>query len=69
VNTAPVSVALSKRLLWDSFAMTAEQMNQAESDVHVHLMGKADAREGVTSYLERREPQWSLSVNKDWLEF
>jgi enoyl-CoA hydratase/carnithine racemase len=62
-------VALSKRLLWDSFAMTAEQMNQAESDVHVHLMGKADAREGVTSYLERREPQWSLSVNKDWLEF
>ena len=66
VNTAPVSVALSKRLLWESFAMTAEQMNQAESDLHVHLMGRADAREGVTSFLERREPQWSLSVNKDW---
>jgi hypothetical protein len=48
--------------------MTAEQMNQAESDVHVHLMGKADAREGVNSYLERREPQWSLSVNKDYPE-
>jgi enoyl-CoA hydratase/carnithine racemase len=65
MNTAPVSVALSKRLLWESFAMTSEQMNQAESDLHVHLMGKADAREGVNSYLERREPQWSLSVNKD----
>jgi len=69
MNTAPVSVALSKRLLWESFAMTSEQMNQAESDLHVHLMGKADAREGVNSYLERREPQWSLSVNKDYPEF
>jgi enoyl-CoA hydratase/carnithine racemase len=62
-------VALSKRLLWESFAMTAEQMNQAESDLHVHLMGRADAREGVTSFLERREPQWSLSINKDYPEF
>lgn len=69
VNTAPVSVALSKRLLWESYSMTAEQMNQAESDLHVHLMGRADAREGVTSLLERREPQWSLSVNKDYPEF
>jgi enoyl-CoA hydratase/carnithine racemase len=69
VNTAPVSVALSKRLLWESYSMTAEQMNQAESDLHVHLMGRADAREGVTSFLERREPQWSLSVNKDYPEF
>jgi enoyl-CoA hydratase/carnithine racemase len=49
--------------------MTAEQMNQAESDLHMHLMGKADAREGVTSFLERREPQWSLSVNEDYPEF
>jgi enoyl-CoA hydratase/carnithine racemase len=69
MNTAPVSVALSKRLLWESFAMTSEQMNQVESDLHVHLMGKTDAREGVNSYLERREPQWSLSVNKDYPEF
>jgi hypothetical protein len=44
-------------------------MNQAECDLHVHLMGKADAREGVNSFLERREPQWSLSVNKDYPEF
>ena len=69
VNTAPVSVALSKRLLWESYSMTAEQMNQAESDLHVHLMGRADAREGVTSFLERREPKWSLSVNKDYPDF
>lgn len=65
-NTAPVSVAISKRLLWESFSMTAEQMNQAESDMHRHLMGQADAREGVEAFLERRDPKWSLGVNKNW---
>jgi enoyl-CoA hydratase/carnithine racemase len=68
VNTAPVSVALSKRLLWESYSMTSEQMNQAESELHVHLMGKSDSREGVNAFLERREPRWQLSVNEDWPE-
>lgn len=66
VNTAPVSVALSKRLLWESYSMTSEQMNQAESELHVHLMGKSDSREGVDAFLERREPRWQLSVNEDY---
>ena len=65
-NTAPVSVAISKRLLWESFSMTAEQMNQAESDMHRHLMGQADAREGVEAFLERRDPKWTLGVNENW---
>lgn len=68
VNTAPVSVALSKRLLWESYSMTSEQMNKAETELHLHLMGKSDSREGVNAFLERREPRWSLSVNKDWPE-
>jgi len=66
VNTAPVSVAISKRLLWESFSMTSDDMNQAESALHQHLMGKADAREGVLSFIERREPKWSLTVNENW---
>ncbi len=66
INTAPVSVAISKRLLWESFSMTSDDMNQAESALHQHLMGKADAREGVTAFLERREPKWSLTVNENW---
>ncbi|CAB4603180.1 MAG: crotonase [Actinobacteria bacterium] len=66
INTAPVSVAISKRLLWESFSMTSHDMNQAESALHQHLMGKADAREGVTAFLERREPKWSLTVNENW---
>jgi enoyl-CoA hydratase/carnithine racemase len=34
--------------------------------VHRHVMGQADAREGVLAYLERREPRWSLSPTGDW---
>jgi enoyl-CoA hydratase/carnithine racemase len=68
INTAPVSVAISKRLLWESFSMTSDDMNQAESALHQHLMGKADAREGVLSFLERREPKWSQTVSENWPE-
>ena len=66
VNTAPVSVAVSKRLLWGTFSMTPDEVDRAETDLHHHLMGEADAREGVMAFLERREPQWSLSVSENW---
>ena len=68
VNTAPVSVAVSKRLLWGTFAMTPDEVDRAETDLHHHLMGEADAREGVMAFLERRDPQWSLTVNNNWPE-
>ena len=68
INTAPVSVAVSKRLLWGTFSMTPEEVDRAETDLHHHLMGEADAREGVMAFLERREPQWSLTVNNNWPE-
>jgi hypothetical protein len=29
-------------------------------------MARADAIEGVVSYLERRPPAWKLSVSRDW---
>lgn len=68
VNTAPVSVAVTKRLLWGSFGLNPVQADRAESDLHVHLMGEADAREGVTAFLERREPNWTMTVNHNWPE-
>ena len=68
VNTAPVSVAVTKRLLWGTFSMTPEEVDRAETDLHHHLMGETDAREGVMAFLERREPQWSLTVNNNWPE-
>jgi enoyl-CoA hydratase/carnithine racemase len=66
VNTAPVSVAVAKRLMWGSFGLLPAQVEHAETELHHHVMGEADAREGVHAFLERREPRWSLTVNDNW---
>lgn len=66
VNTAPVSVAVAKRLMWGSFGLGPAQVDHAETELHHHLMGEADAREGVNAFLERREPSWTLTVNDNW---
>jgi enoyl-CoA hydratase/carnithine racemase len=68
VHTAPLSVAITKRLLWASPPLDAEAADRLESAMHRHVMGRADAREGVLAYLERREPRWSASVTRDWPE-
>jgi enoyl-CoA hydratase/carnithine racemase len=65
-HTAPLSVAITKRLLWASPALDAEEADRLETAMHRHVMGQADAREGVLAYLERREPRWSLSPTGDW---
>ncbi len=65
VHTAPVSVGVSKHLLWMS-TPSPEEINRLERDLHLHLMGTADSREGVQAFIEKRPPEWSLSVNDDW---
>ncbi len=66
VNTAPLSVAISKRLLWQSFAVTRQQMERLETELHHVVMGRADAAEGVLAFLDKRQPHWSLSPTEDW---
>ena len=65
-NTAPLSVAVTKRLLWESPNLTRAEVGHKETELHHHLMGRADAVEGPMAWIERRPPQWSLSVKKDW---
>jgi enoyl-CoA hydratase/carnithine racemase len=66
VNTAPLSVAYSKRLLWQSFELDAAHVEALETRYHHPLMGAADAREGVVAFLERRDPQWQGRITRDW---
>lgn len=66
VNTAPVSVAASKRILWTDPPPSGTEIDRLEREVHLRLMGRADAREGALAFLEKREPQWSLKVSGDW---
>lgn len=65
-NTAPLSVAASKRLLWSSYELDAAGVERAETDLHRRLMGHDDAREGVTAFLERRPPRWSGRISTEW---
>lgn len=65
-NTAPLSVALCKRLLWESHALTHEEVGRKETALHHVVMGQPDALEGVMAFLERRAPKWKLRVSRDW---
>jgi enoyl-CoA hydratase/carnithine racemase len=67
-NTAPLSVAASKALLWATWTRDAEHVERDETNLHHVLMGHPDAREGVMAFLERRDPQWAGSVTNDFPE-
>jgi enoyl-CoA hydratase/carnithine racemase len=66
IHCAPLSVALSKRLLWEGRAMSRDEVGRRETDYHHIVMGRPDALEGVMAFLERREPRWTLAVPRDW---
>lgn len=68
-NTAPLSVAIAKRLLWESAGLGPADVERKETALHHHLMKRPDAVEGPVAYLERRKPRWTSSVNKDWPEW
>lgn len=64
-NTAPLSVAVSKQLLWESFALWAADVEQRETKLHRRLMAHPDAIEGPMAYLEKRPPRWTGRVARD----
>ena len=66
LNTAPLSVAVTKRLLWESPNLTPAEVGRRETELHHHLMGKPDAMEGPLAWVERRAPRFTQSVKKDW---
>ena len=68
-NAAPVSVAVSKRLLWESLELTREESGRKESALLEWLGRQADAAEGVTSFLEKRPPKWTLRPSTDMPEW
>ena len=56
----PLSVALSKRLLWEGLGLSAPEMMRREVPLFAWPGAQPDAREGVVSFLEKREPAWKL---------
>jgi len=64
-HTAPVAVAVSRRLLHEAHTMTIEEVHALESRLVLHLVPSPDAVEGVTSFLARRPPSFPGTVGKD----
>jgi enoyl-CoA hydratase/carnithine racemase len=69
-NTAPVSVTLSKALLWHGLGEADPQsMHLIDSKCFYWAGRQKDAFEGVQSFLEKRPPRFGLKVPTDLPDF
>ncbi|MBK9341973.1 MAG: crotonase/enoyl-CoA hydratase family protein [Dehalococcoidia bacterium] len=65
-NTAPVSVALCRQLMWRGLVADHPMEAHMADSRGILLMGQsADVREGVASFLEKRKPEFRMSVAND----
>jgi len=65
-NTAPVSVALSRQMLWKMLGASHPMEAHRVDSKGIFTRGaSADAAEGVTSFLEKRPAAFPMRVSKD----
>ena len=65
-NAAPVSVALTRQMMWRGLGMSDPMEAHRVDSRGVEARGASgDAAEGVTSFLEKRPPQYTDKVSED----
>jgi enoyl-CoA hydratase/carnithine racemase len=65
-NTAPVSVALTRQIMWRMLGAEHPMVaHRAESEGLASRARSGDAREGVASFLEKRAPDFPERVSAD----
>ena len=69
-NTAPVSVALTRQMMWRMLgADHPMEAHKIDSRGIAQLGVSADVREGVESFLEKRPPEFSMKPSEDMPDF
>lgn len=69
-NTAPVSVALTRQMMWQGLGMSHPmQGHQVDSRGILSRSRSADAQEGVASFFEKRPAQWPQKVSTDMPDY
>lgn len=69
-NTAAVSVAMSRHLLWRTSAASHPMHAHEIESLTINALGKSnDAKEGIKSFLKKRPPEFSDSTNLDMPDF
>lgn len=65
-NCSPVALALTRRMLWRFSADPGPAGALAvDAPLNIALGAQADVHEGVAAFLEKRAPQFPLSVSRD----
>lgn len=64
-HASPVSVAVTKRLLWEATTADAARAGRDERLLLEALLAGPDPREGVAAYLEKRSPRWTAGATAD----
>lgn len=65
-KTAPVAVALTRRMLYQLSPLTdPDAVHRVDSAIIAGSLASPDAIEGVTSFFERRDPQFPGKVSTD----
>jgi enoyl-CoA hydratase/carnithine racemase len=65
-STSAVSVAATKALLYAGLGQDRATAHDLEHQVFRWLGNQPDAHEGVSAFLEKRDPRWPLSKVKDY---
>lgn len=69
-NTAPVSIAMTRAMLWRNSAAEHPMMAHRVDSRAIFTRAKSgDAKEGISSFLEKRAPAYPDKVSKDMPDF
>lgn len=66
VNCSPLVMGMHKRLLWQGLDVRRDELVEWETRALHDTLSRPDVMEGGMAWFEKRTPQWSSSIPRDW---